>query len=223
MGIYRQLSDVAVLCERTLLLAAGRPLYVYSTEEFVEYSRYVKQPEIYLSPWDDIARFSAIALVSVPLVILCSIRLIRRATGKSDPFPSSFSFAADCAGLYCLISLLQYLIYPNLIDPTPKVSLGFLQNLDDALLLSNFGGALGVYSGLLVATLVLAPVNRFRALVDIAIAAILTYVVSAYVLARFNPLNPDINFWFWILIVPVSAFVGAAVSRLSSKHVIPNC
>jgi cytochrome bd-type quinol oxidase subunit 2 len=118
-----------------LLVAAGRLLFVYSTEEFAEYSRHVKQPELYLSPWPDIARFSAIALASVPLVILCSIRLIR-ANGKSDRSPSSFSFAADCAGLYCLLSLLQYLIDPNLIDSTPTTSIGFLQNVKDALLLS---------------------------------------------------------------------------------------
>jgi hypothetical protein len=203
-----------------LLLAAGRLLFVYLTGELVAYSRYVKQPEIYLSPWPDIARFSAIALASVPLVILCSIRLIRRATRKSDRSPSSFSFAADCGGLYCFLSLLQYLIYPNFFDPTPKASLGFLQNLNDGLLLSNFGGALGAYSGLVVGALLLAPADPCRALLDIGVAAILSYVVFAYALARFDPLNPDINFWFWILIPPVSAFVGATIFRLSNKRVI---
>lgn len=214
--IARLTASVLLLC------AAGRLLFVYSTEEVAEYSRHAKQPEIYLSPWPDIARFSALALASVPLVILCSIRLVRGKTGRGDRAPSSFSFAADCAALYCLLSFLQHLLNPTFIDSTPITSVGFPQNLKDALLLSNFEGALGAYSGFVVA-LFLAPASRFRALVAIAIAAILTYVVSAYVLIQFRPPNPNVSFWFWMLNAPVSAFIGAAVFRLSLPSAEVRC
>jgi hypothetical protein len=213
-----------------LLVAAGRFVFIQSTEVFAEYRRAAKQPEMYVSPpWEETAWRSALLLASVPLLLFCAIRLIRRASRRDGRSPSSFSLAADCAGLYCLISFLQYLIVPSSMDPTRTYS-GFLDPLAALasspipFWFSTLGAASGAYSGLAVAALFLPPANHHRALAPIAISAVSTSAVFAYVLspalARFRPRDPDVDLWFFMLIPPVSAFLGAAVFRLRSEDVI---
>jgi hypothetical protein len=208
-----------------LVVAAGRFVSVQSMELFAEYSRAAKHPEMYVRPpWEEAAWISAIVLASVPLVLFCTIRLIRRASGIDDRSPSSFSFAADCAGLYCVISFLRYLIDPGSIDPTQRSSefldtLAALASSPAPFLFSTLEGAMGAYSGLAVAALFLPPANRHRALPPIIISAVSTSAVFAYVLSRFRPLNLDADLWFGLMIPPGSALIGAALFRLRGRNV----
>jgi hypothetical protein len=195
-----------------LLLAASRFIFDTFTWLFAEYSRHAAQSEIYLSPWDDIARLSVISLASIPLVLFCGIRLIR---SKADP-PSSLAFAADCAGFYCAAAFVQFLL-PPMANPSAPL----LDNMRDALGISALAGALGTYSGLAVWALLLRPALRQRAFVSVCMSAVLTTIACGWVLVHFSPNNPNVSFWFWVFNAPVSAFIGAAVFRAYASNVSP--
>ncbi len=176
-------------------------------------------------PWEETAHRSALVLASVPLLLFCAMRLVRRASARDDQSSSLLFFAADCAGLYCLIPFLQFLIDPSSIDPTGRYNdfldaMAALASSPIPFWFSTLGGAFGAYSGLLVAALFLPSQNRHRALLPIAFSAVLTTVAFACVLARFRPLDPYFNFWLYMLIPPVSAFIGAAVFRLYSRQLL---
>jgi hypothetical protein len=120
-----------------LLLAASRFIFGTFTWLFAEYSRHAAQPQIYLSPWDDIARLSVISLGSIPLVLFCGVRLMRSKAEAAAYLPSSLAFAADCAGFYCAATFVQFLLPPMASPSTP-----LLDNMRDALGISANRGSI---------------------------------------------------------------------------------
>jgi hypothetical protein len=218
---------IARLVAGTLLLVAtGRLISVYSTILFEEFSRNAAQPEIYLSPWDDIARYSAITIASVPLALLCGIRLLRRAYKRIDGPPSLLSFASDCAGMCAVTSFIQFISIPVATRSDPLLdSVRYaltISLLKENLPIAALGGAVGAWSGLIVSRLVIGPDKRRQALGAIATLAILTCLCSTILIVRFAPHDDNLQFWMWLLSPLGSAFIGVATVRLRDRRVVPS-
>jgi hypothetical protein len=197
-----------------LIMGAGRLLIVYSAILFAEYEGHAAQPEMYLSAWPDITRYSAIALASVPLALLCAVRLIRRGWEGGDQIPGVFDFVSDCSGLYAVISFLQFIAMPRATGYDP-----LLESMKDSLILSVIGGAWGAWCTLVVVVF-MPPLNRLRALRSIIILAIFTASLLVSLILKISPNNQNLQFWTWVSSIPTSAFLGASALRLRVRHLM---
>lgn len=194
-----------------LFLSAGRLIFVYSTTLFAEYSRYTSEPQIYLSPWDDIARFSIIGLVAVPIVLVCGTRLVGRAL-KSGEWPGSrLAFSADCAWLCAIVSFVQFATVPLLAG-------NLVNGAKDALMLSALGGGLGAWSGLAISVFVAFPNEHKRTFAFVAVSALMAAVISLWLIVRFQH-NDNLQFWVWIVSPPLSVLAGTTAFRMFANRV----